>query len=229
GGGLVLQETRHLEPSRRLTVVMRLKERNDDYRFFPDPDLMPFDLSDEFIERCRARVPELPDAKRDRYVKTWGLRRREAALLAAEPKTAAFFEDVMLVVGAELAQTVANVMVNLVPGFGDLGVGQVASVARLLAADAITFVQARDVLAAVDGTADDVEQVVDRLGMRQPADALASVVDEVLGRCQEQVRQYQAGNRKVVGFLVGQCMKASKGSGNPKLFNQLLQERLEER
>ncbi|MBQ9005831.1 MAG: Asp-tRNA(Asn)/Glu-tRNA(Gln) amidotransferase GatCAB subunit B, partial [Atopobiaceae bacterium] len=121
------------------------------------------------------------------------------------------------------------VMVNLVPGFGDLGVGQVASVTRLLAADAITFVQARDVLAAVDGTADDVEQVVDRLGMRQPADALASVVDEVLGRCQEQVRQYQAGNRKVVGFLVGQCMKASKGSGNPKLFNQLLQERLEER
>ena len=188
---------------------------------------MPFDLSDEFVRRCRDRVPELPDAKRDRYVTTWGLRRREAALLAADPETAAFFESVMAIANPLDAQTVANVMANLVPGFADLSADQVAAVSGLLAADAITFVQARAVLEAVDGTSDDPVQVVERLGMRQSADELALVVDEVLTRCQEQVSQYRAGNRKVVGFLVGQCMKASKGSGNPKAFNKMLAERLD--
>lgn len=227
GGGRVLQETRHWEPSRRKTVVMRVKERNDDYRFFPDPDLMPFDLSDEFVERCRRRLPELPDARRDRYVATWGLRRREAELLAADPQAASLFEDVMGVAEPAEAQVVANVMVNLVPSYGSLGVGQIAGIARLLAADDITFVQAREVLDALDGTDDDPEEVVEALGMRQSADSLSLVVDEVLGRCEDQVRQYRSGNRKVVGYLVGQCMKASAGAGNPKLFNQLLLERLE--
>ena len=97
----------------------------------------------------------------------------------------------------------------------------------LLAADDITFVQAREVLDALDGADDDPEEVVEALGMRQSADSLSLVVDEVLGRCEDQVRQYRSGNRKVVGYLVGQCMKASAGAGNPKLFNQLLLERLE--
>ena len=93
GGGIVRQETRHWEPSRRRTVVMRVKETADDYRMYPDPDLAPFDLSDEFIERCRARVPELPDAKRDRYVDTWGLKRRMPRSSRATQPVARFFEE----------------------------------------------------------------------------------------------------------------------------------------
>ena len=229
-GDSVRQETRHWEPSRRRTVVMRVKEVSDDYRFFPDPDLAPFDLSDEFVERCRARVPELPDAKRDRYMAVWGLRRREAVRLAADPDIASFFEGAAKHVEAAVVPTLANVMVNLVAGCKDLTQSQVAAVARLLADDAITFAQAREVLEMADGTDADPEAIVDERGLRQATDvqALGAIVDEVLARCEDQVRQYHGGNRKVVGFLVGQCMRASGGSGNPKLFNQLLVQRLEE-
>ena len=228
-GGVVLQETRHWEPSRRRTVVMRVKETNDDYRFFPDPDLAPFELSDEFIERCRARVPELPDAKRDRYVATWGLRRSDAARLADDPQTAALFEEATGAVRADAVPMLANVLVNLAPSFRGLTMLQLTSVTELLAADALTFAQARKVLEIVEGTSRMPFVVARERGMLQSndAEALGTIVDEVLVRCVDQVRQYHEGNKKVVGFLVGQCMKASKGSGNPKMFNQLLMERLE--
>ena len=227
-GGVVRQETRHWEPSRRRTVVMRVKETMDDYRFFPDPDLAPFDLSDEFVERCRMRIPELPDAKRDRYMDTWGLRRRDAMRIAGDPGAARFFEEAAGMTKVGVVPMLANVMVNLVPSFKALSVAQVVSISELLAADAITFLQAREVLEAVDGTDGDPEQIVDARGMRQSTDVevLGSVVDEVLKRCESQVRQYREGNKKVVGFLVGQCMKEAKGSGNPKLFNRLLTQRL---
>ena len=227
-GGIVYQETRHWEPSRKRTVVMRVKETADDYRLFPDPDLAPFDLSDEFIEAARARIPELPDAKRDRYVSELGLKRADAAQLAGDPAVAALFEEAAGLAGEKVVPTVAKVMVNLVPSYQALTAAQVASLSALLAEDAITFAQAREVLDAVDGTDDDPAAVVDARGMRQSTDtdALAAIVDEVLARCTDQVQQYKDGNTKVIGYLVGQCMKAAKGSGNPKAFNQLLAERL---
>lgn len=228
-GGVVYQETRHWEPSRRRTVVMRVKETADDYRLFPDPDLAPFDLTDEFVERCRARIPELPDAKRDRYMADYGLRRADAAQLAGDPAVAAFFEDALAAAGEKSVETVAKVMVNLVPSYDALTPAQVASLSALLAEDAITFAQAREVLDAVNGTGEDPAAYVDAHGMRQSTDegALGAIVDEVLGRCTDQVQQYRDGNKKVLGFLVGQCMKAAKGSGNPKAFNKMLAERLE--
>lgn len=228
-GGIVYQETRHWEPSRRRTVVMRVKETADDYRLFPDPDLAPFDLTDEFVERCRARIPELPDAKRDRYMADYGLRRADAAQLAGDPAVAAFFEDALAAAGEKSVETVAKVMVNLVPSYDALTPAQVASLSALLAEDAITFAQAREVLDAVNGTGEDPAAYVDAHGMRQSTDegALGAIVDEVLGRCTDQVQQYRDGNKKVLGFLVGQCMKAAKGSGNPKAFNKMLAERLE--
>ena len=227
--GVVYQETRHWEPSRHRTVVMRVKETADDYRMYPDPDLAPFDLSDEFIERCRARVPELPDSKRDRYVQDFGLKRTDAAQIAGDPEVARFFEEAAGK-ASKVVPTVANVVVNLVPAAKAITATQVASLSKLLAEDAITFAQAREVLEIVDGTNDDPAQVVDERGMRQSTDtdALAATVDAVLARCGDQVRQYKEGNKKVVGFLVGQCMKASCGTGNPKLFNQLLRKRLEQ-
>ncbi len=228
-GGIVYQETRHWEPSRRRTVVMRVKETADDYRLFPDPDLAPFDLTDEFIDRCRARIPELPDAKRDRYMSDFGLKRADAAQLAGDPAVAAFFEETLSVAGEKDVETVAKVMVNLVPSYDALTPAQVASLSALLAEDAITFAQAREVLDAVNGTSEDPAAYVDAHGMRQSTDegALGAIVDEVLARCTDQVQQYRDGNKKVLGFLVGQCMKAAKGSGNPKAFNKMLAERLE--
>ncbi len=234
-GGIVYQETRHWEPSRRRTVVMRVKETADDYRLFPDPDLAPFDLTDEFVERCRARIPELPDAKRDRYMADYGLRRADAAQLAGDPKVAAFFEEALEGTGADgeknlkVVGTLANVMVNLAPSYDALTVEQVRGISGLLAEDALAFAQAREVLDAVNGTGEDVVAYVDAHGMRQSTDtdALGAIVDEVLGRCTDQVQQYRDGNKKVLGFLVGQCMKAAKGSGNPKAFNRMLAEKLE--
>ena len=228
-GGIIYQETRHWEPSRRRTVVMRVKETADDYRLFPDPDLAPFDLTDDFIEEAREKIPELPDAKRDRYMHDYGLKRADAAQLAGDPAVAAFFEEALEGAPAKAVATIANVMVNLAPSFDALTPAQVRSISGLLAEDAITFAQAREVLEAVNGTDKDPERVVDERGMRQVTDtaALEPIVDEVLARCTDQVQQYHDGNKKVVGYLVGQCMKASRGTGNPKLFNKLLTARLE--
>ena len=228
-GGIIYQETRHWEPSRRRTVVMRVKETADDYRLFPDPDLAPFDLTDDFIEEAREKIPELPDAKRDRYMRDYGLKRADAAQLAGDPAVADFFEKALEGAPKKVVATIANVMVNLAPSFDALSPAQVRSISGLLAEDAITFAQAREALEAVNDTEKDPERVVDERGMRQVTDtaALEPIVDEVLARCTDQVQQYRDGNKKVVGYLVGQCMKAAKGSGNPKAFNKMLAERLE--
>lgn len=237
-GGTIYQETRHWEPSRKRTVVMRVKETADDYRLFPDPDLEPFDLSDEFIEHCRAELPELPDAKRDRIEREFGVKRADAEQLAGDPVTAAFFEDAAAGLSGKAAQTVANLVVNELAAYlkasgvalGESGIApaQVASLAKLLASDAISSNQAHEVFEAMAASGDDPEKIVDERGMRQVSDAgaLQPIVDEVLAACADQAQQYRDGNQKVIGFLVGQCMKASRGKGNPKLFNELLRSSL---
>ena len=233
-GGTIYQETRHWEPSRKRTVVMRVKETADDYRLFPDPDLAPFDLSDEFIEQCRAELPELPDAKRERFEAEYGIKRADAEQLAGDPQTAGFFEAAAAGLAGKAAQTVANLVVNELAaylkgagvGLGESGItpAQVASLAKLLAEDAISSNQAHEVFGAMAESGDDPEKIVDERGMRQVSDAgaLQPIVDQVLAACPDQAQQYRDGNQKVIGFLVGQCMKASHGTGNPKLFNELL-------
>ena len=233
-GGIIYQETRHWEPSRKRTVVMRVKETADDYRLFPDPDLAPFDLSDEFIEHCASELPELPDANRDRFEGDFGIKRADAELIAGDPATAAFFEQAAEGLAGKAAQVVANLIVNEMAGYlkaagtslEDSGIApaQVASLAKLLAEDAISSNQAHEVFEAMAQSGDDPEKIVDERGMRQVSDAgaLQPIVDQVLANCPDQAQQYRDGNQKVIGFLVGQCMKASRGSGNPKLFNELL-------
>ena len=233
-GGVIYQETRHWEPSRKRTVVMRVKETADDYRLFPDPDLAPFDLSDAFIDRCASELPELPDAKRDRFEGAFGIKRADAEQIAGDPATAAFFEQAADGLAGKAAQVVANLIVNELAGYlkaagasleeSGIAPTQVASLARLLAEDAISSNQAHEVFEAMAESGDDPEKIVDERGMRQVSDAgaLQPIVDEVLARCADQAQQYRDGNQKVIGFLVGQCMKASRGSGNPKLFNELL-------
>lgn len=238
-GGEIYQETRHWEPSRKRTVAMRVKETADDYRFFPDPDLAPFDLTDEFIEHCRAELPELPDERRDRYVRELGIKRADAEQIAGDPEVAAFFEEAVGGLAGKEAQTVANLVVNELPAYlrgaglvlaeSALRPEQVAGLAKLLASDAISSNQGHEVFEAMAASGDDPERIVDARGMRQVSDAgaLQPIVDEVLERCAEQAQQYRDGNQKVLGFLVGQCMKASRGSGNPKRFNELLRAALE--
>lgn len=237
-GGTVYQETRHWEPSRKRTVVMRVKETADDYRLFPDPDLAPFDLTDDFIGRCAAEMPELPDAKRDRFEADFGIKRADAEQLAGDPATSAFFESAAAGLAGKEAQVVANIIVNELAGYlkaagvslGDSGIapGQVASLARLLASDAISSNQAHEVFEAMAESGEDPEKIVDERGMRQVSDtgALQPIVDEVIAGFPDQAQQYRDGNQKVIGFLVGQCMKASRGTGNPKLFNELLRSSL---
>lgn len=238
-GGEVFQETRHWEPSKKRTVVMRVKETADDYRLFPDPDLAPFDLSDEFVEGCRRELPELPDARRDRYVAEYGLKRADAAQLAADPDAAAFF-DAAVGGAPKLAQGIANLLVNDVAGHlnaaglgfsaPDVAPAQVAGLAALLAEDAITAKQGREVVELMAGTGQTPEAIVDARGMRQVTDdgALLPIVEAVVADCPDQVAQFKDGNQRVVGFLVGQCMRRAKGSGNPKRFNELLVETMSE-
>ncbi len=237
-GGIIYQETRHWEPGRKRTVVMRVKETADDYRLFPDPDLAPFDLTDEFIEHCRSEIPELPDAKRDRYEADFGIKRADAEQIAGDPETAAFFEEAATGLSGKAPQAVANLVVNEMAGYlkaagvalGESGIApaQVASLAKLLAEDAISSNQAHEVFGLMAESGDDPEKIVDERGMRQVSDAgaLQPIVDDVLARCADQAQQYRDGNQKVLGFLVGQCMKASRGQGNPKLFNELLRQAL---
>ena len=237
-GGAVAQETRHWETSTKRTLVMRTKETADDYRFFPEPDLAPFDLSDAFIDEVRAKLPELPDARCARYEAAFGVKHADAAQIAGDPDAARFFEAAMEGAPANLGQAVANVMVNDLVAFlraagatlaaSPVTPTQVRSLAELLAADAITSKQGREVFDAMAETGEDPAKIVDERGMRQVSDtsALEPVVDAVISACPDQVAQYKGGNAKVIGYLVGQCMKASHGKGNPKLFNQLLAQKM---
>ncbi len=237
-GGVIYQETRHWDVSSKRTLTMRTKETADDYRFFPEPDLAPYDLTDEFIEGVRSRLPELPDARRDRYVATYKIRRSDAAQLAGDPAVAAFFEEAVAGADEALAHSVANVVLNDLAGYLNasgtsitdtpITPAQVRSLAELLSSDAITSNQGREVFGLMAESGEDPAKIVDERGMRQVSDTatLEPIVDAVIAACPDQAAQYKAGNTKVLGYLVGQCMKASKGVGNPKLFNQLLAERL---
>ena len=237
-GGVVYQETRHWDVNARRTIVMRRKETADDYRFFPEPDMAPFDLSEEFVDEVRTRLPELPDARRDRYVDAYGLKRADAAQLAGDPALAAFFDEAMAGADAKAARSVANVVLNDLAGYlnaeglsissSPVTPAQVRSLAELLATDAISSNQGREVFGLMADSGEDPAKIVDERGMRQVSDAsaLEPVVDEVIASCPDQVAQYRGGNAKVIGYLVGQCMKASKGKGNPKLFNQLLAQKM---
>ncbi|MBY4797299.1 Asp-tRNA(Asn)/Glu-tRNA(Gln) amidotransferase subunit GatB [Collinsella sp. AGMB00827] len=236
-GGTIRQETRHWEPGRKRTVAMRAKETADDYRLFPDPDLAPFVLDEAFVDACAAEIPELPDAKRDRFIARFGIKRADAEQIAGDPEVSAFFEAAAEA-GSTEAQTVANLVVNELAGYlkaagtslaaSGIKPSQVASLAHLLATDAISSNQAHEVFELMAKEGRDPEAIVDERGMRQVSDAgaLQGFVDDVIAAFPDQVQQVREGNGKVIGFLVGQCMKASKGTGNPKRFNELLREAL---
>ena len=237
-GGQIFQETRHWDPSKKRTIVMRVKETADDYRLFPDPDLAPYDLTDEWIDSVRAKLPELPDQKAARFEDAFGLSAYDARHLVEHRETADFFEACMELAGddaAKLAKPVANLVINDVTAYlnaadgvklADTALSPARAVAlvKLVAADAISSKQGKEVFAAILEEDKDPEAIVAERGMEQVSDtgAIEAVVDAVLAANPDKVAQYQGGKTGLIGFFVGQCMKEMRGQGNPKVINELL-------
>ncbi|HBT94847.1 MAG TPA: Asp-tRNA(Asn)/Glu-tRNA(Gln) amidotransferase GatCAB subunit B [Coriobacteriia bacterium] len=236
-GGIVRQETRHWEPATKRTTSMRVKETADDYRYFPEPDLAPFDLSDEFIESVRARLPELPEAKKTRFIETYGLSASDAGNLAADAELSTFF-DAAAADKTALAKPIANLLLNDVAAHlnaaglklaaAPFKPEHIAELAQLVAEDIISSKQAKEVFALMVESGEAPQQIVEAKGMRQVSDAgaLEAEILAVLTANPAKVEEYRGGKVGLMGFFVGQVIKATAGQGNPKLINELLQKHL---
>lgn len=243
-GGIIYQETRHWDPSAKRTIVMRVKETADDYRLFPEPDLAPYDLSEEFIESVRAKLPELPDDKAARFQREFGLSAYDARHLVEHRATAEFFEACMADAGADgatFAKPVANLIINDVTAWinanpeaslaaSPLTPERAMQLVELQSNDTISSKQAKEVFAAIFEEDADPQAIVDGRGMAQVSDvgAIEAVVDATLADNPDKVEQYKGGKTGLMGFFVGQCMKKMQGQGNPKIINGLLAKKLGE-
>jgi len=239
-GGIIYQETRHWDPSTQRTIMMRQKETADDYRLFPEPNLTPFVLSDEFIERVRLKLPELPDEKGKRFQADFGLSAYDARHIIEHRSTSDFFEACMKAASDKnLAKPLANLIINDVAGYlnandgidlADTALSPVRAVGlvKLIAADTISSKQAKEVFAIILEENKDPEAIVAERGMEQVSDASAieAIVEAVLAANPDKVAQYQSGKTGLIGFFVGQCMKEMGGQGNPKVINELLVQKL---
>ena len=236
-GGKVTQETRLYDADKHETRPMRSKEEANDYRYFPDPDLLPVEVSADDIERIRKSLPELPEQKRQRYISDFGLSEYNAELLTASSKTAHYFEQA-LALEEEYASQLANwILGDLTAALSrsDLAIQHSPVTPEMLAAligriadNTISGKIAKQVFEAMwqgDGNVDDI---IDARGLKQITDsgAIESLIDEVIAANPHQVEQFRAGKEKVLGFFVGQIMKQSKGKANPGQVNQMLRDKL---
>ena len=234
-GGTIEQQTRLFDAGRGVTRPMRSKEEAHDYRYFPDPDLLPLVLDPEWIAGLRAELPELPDAKRARFVLEHGLSPDDAAVLVAERETALFFEQVA---EGRDAKSAGNwVMGDLFGALNRLGVGieqspvtaaQLGGLLDLIADGTISGRLAKEVFAEMVATGAHPAAIVEAKGLRQVTDssAIEAAIDAVLAAQAEKVAEYRAGRDKLYGFFVGQIMRATHGKANPRLVNQLLRKKL---
>ncbi|NND58821.1 MAG: Asp-tRNA(Asn)/Glu-tRNA(Gln) amidotransferase subunit GatB [Gammaproteobacteria bacterium] len=238
-GGEVVQETRLYDSQRDITRSMRSKEEANDYRYFPDPDLLPLVIEEDFIERVRRNLPELPDQRRARFERDYQLSAYDAEVLTATREMADYFETVLG--DGELAdqpKLVANwVMGELTAALNrdNLEIGASAVEARALAGllrrvhdDTISGKLAKQVFERMWAGEGDADTIIEAQGLRQITDsgAIAGIIDSVLADNPAQVEQYKAGKQQVLGFLVGQVMKRSGGRANPRQVNELLRQKL---
>ncbi|HUD29324.1 MAG TPA: Asp-tRNA(Asn)/Glu-tRNA(Gln) amidotransferase subunit GatB [Novosphingobium sp.] len=245
GGGKIVQETRLFDPNTGSTRSMRSKEDAHDYRYFPDPDLLPLVLDDAFLAECRASLPELPDAKRARYEGELGLSAYNAAVLTADVDTFQWFEALLaetaLAQGkqpAEVAKQAANWLISeLFGALNKLGKSldespvspeQAADLLSLVGKGTISGSIAKQVLEIMLETGDGATAIVEREGLKQESDtgAIEAKVDEILAANADKVAQYREGKVALFGFFVGQTMKAMQGKGNPQVVNEILKARL---
>ena len=234
-GGRVEQQTRLFDAGRGITRPMRSKEEAHDYRYFPDPDLLPLVLDPDWVKRLRAALPELPDAKKARFMSEYGLSADDAGVLVAERDTALFFERVAQ--GRD-AKAAANwVMGDLLGALNRLGVGierspvaadQLGVLIDLIADGTISGRLAKEVFAEMVATGVGAKAIVEAKGLRQitDSDPIEAAIDAVLAAQADKVVEYRAGRDKLYGFFVGQVMRATQGKANPALVNQLLKNKL---
>jgi len=233
-GGTIAQQTRLFDSARGETRPMRSKENDFDYRYFPDPDLLPLVLDPAWISELHDELPELPDTKRARFVGDYGLSAEDAAVLVAERATADFFEDVAQ--GRDPKAAANWVTGDLFGALNRKGLGieespisatQLGGLIDLIADATINGRMAKDVFAEMVETGADAASIVEKKGLRQVTDtgAIEAAVDAALAANPAQVAQY-ASNPKVLGFFVGQVMKATQGKANPALVNELLKKKL---
>jgi aspartyl-tRNA(Asn)/glutamyl-tRNA(Gln) amidotransferase subunit B len=234
-GGGVVQETRLYDPGKGVTRSMRSKEFAHDYRYFPDPDLLPLQLTQAYVDNIRANLPELPDDKKRRFIAEYGLSSYDASVLVAEKETALFFEKVAENRDAKVA---ANwVITNLFAVLNRKGLGikespvsaqNLGKLIDLIADGTVSGRLAKDVFEIMADTGDDPERIVNEKGLRQITDesAIEAAIDKVIAANPGQAAQFRAGQDKVVGWFVGQVMKATQGKANPQQVNALLRKKL---
>ena len=234
-GGTIDQETRLFDPNRGETRSMRSKEDAHDYRYFPDPDLLPLKLEDAFIEDLRSSLPELPDQRKQRLVGDYGLSPYDAGILVGEKETADYFETVAAGRDAKLA---ANwVTSDLFGRLNKSGIAisespvsaeAMAGLLDLLADGTISGRIAKDVFDNMFETGKDAAAIIEEKGLKQISDtgALEAIIDAVIEHGSNQVEQFRGGNEKVLGWFVGQVMKETQGKANPQTVNEILRRKL---
>jgi aspartyl-tRNA(Asn)/glutamyl-tRNA(Gln) amidotransferase subunit B len=237
GGGKVVQETRLYDPDKGETRSMRSKEEANDYRYFPDPDLLPLELDAAFIESVRTTLPELPDQKAARFIGQYGLPPYDAGVLTASRELADYYEHVVRLAPAD-AKLAANwVMGELAAalnkesldiGSGKLPAERLAGLLARLSDRTISGKIAKEVFELMWSTGATADSVIESKGLRQITDdaAIERAIDEVMAKNPGQLAEYRAGKDKLFGFFVGQVMKATAGRANPAQLNELLRKKL---
>ena len=238
-GGEIDQETRLFDADRGETRSMRSKEEAHDYRYFPDPDLLPVEIDQAFVDEIKATLPELPDAKAARFASDFGLNAYDAGVLVAERETAEFYEAVVDPAGAKRDPKIAA---NWISGdffrrlnADDLDIadspvsaGQLGGLLDLIADGTISGKIAKDVFDEMFDSGTDAGDIVEAKGLKQISDSgeISAIVDQIIADNPDQADEYRSGNTKVAGWFTGQVMKATQGKANPQMVNQLLQEKL---
>ncbi len=235
GGGEVVQETRLWDPAKQETRSMRSKEEAHDYRYFPDPDLLPLHVSNDLIESIRKTLPELPDQKKHRFIETYGLSPYDASVLIAEQRRADYYEIVANDNDAKLA---ANWVINELLGIlnknektlaeSPISAEQLGGLIALIKDNTISGKIAKDVFAEMYASGKDADAIVEEKGLKQVTDtgAIEAIIDEVIAENPDNVAAYRGGKDKLFGFFVGQVMKKSQGKANPAAVNELLKAKL---
>ena len=237
GGGEVVQETRLYDPDKDETRSMRTKEEAFDYRYFPDPDLLPVAVDDGYIEAVRATLPELPDAKKARLIKEFGLGKDDANALTSDKKLAEFYEATVAASDGEGKLSSNWVLVELLGALNKesktiddtpVSAELLGGMIKRIKDNTISGKLAKKVFQAMWAGEGDADTIIEAKGLKQVTDmgAIEKIVDEVMANNEAQVQQFRDGNEKVLGFFVGQVMKASQGKANPGQVNQLLREKL---
>jgi aspartyl-tRNA(Asn)/glutamyl-tRNA(Gln) amidotransferase subunit B len=241
-GGKVQQATRLWDPDKKETRSMRTKEDAQDYRYFPDPDLPPLTIGEEWIARVRESMPELPGAMRARFTGDYALPEYDSLILTSSQALANYFEAVVAKAGKENVKSIANWLMGDVSSTlnregveiteSPVEASQLALLIKRIADGTISNKAAKDVFAAMwaeKSTAEDIaDTVIEKLGLKQISDtgALEAIVDQVLAANEKSVEQYRAGKEAAINALIGQAMKASKGKANPAQLTELLKKKL---